>query len=69
MLSENLGKKFVSAQQIVTALMNSEPHRRNILSPEYTDVCVAIVMMDQSEQVYSKTIYAMAQHFYKREEL
>ena len=68
-VGENLGKTFVSAEQIVKALMNSEPHRRNILYPEYTDVCVAIVMMDQSEQIYSMPVYAMAQHFYKREEL
>ncbi|MBQ5816497.1 MAG: hypothetical protein IIW33_03430 [Oscillospiraceae bacterium] len=68
-VGENLGKTFVSAEQIVKALMDSEPHRRNILYPEYTDVCVAIVMMDQSEQIYSMPVYAMAQHFYKREEL
>ena len=68
-VGENLGRKFVSAEQIVKALMNSEPHRRNILYPEYTDVCVAIVMMEESEWSSPQPIYAMAQHFYKREEL
>jgi hypothetical protein len=39
---ENLAKDFDSSAAVVTAWMNSETHRENILKPEYEDVGFAI---------------------------
>lgn len=69
LIGENLGKNFSTAQIIVEALMNSEAHRNNILNPNFTHVCVAIIEMKPNEKYPNKTLYAMAQHFYFKEEL
>lgn len=69
LIGENLGKSFSTAQIIVEALMNSECHRNNILNPNFTHVCVAIIEMKPNEKYPNKTLYAMAQHFYFKEEL
>jgi len=39
---ENLAKDFDSSSAVVTAWMNSETHRENILKPEYEDIGFAI---------------------------
>jgi uncharacterized protein YkwD len=41
-IGENLGKGFRSPESIVSAWMNSEGHRSNILKPEYQEISVAI---------------------------
>lgn len=69
LIGENLGKNFSTAQIIVEALMNSECHRNNILNPNFTHVCVAIIEMKPNQKYPNKTLYAMAQHFYFKEEL
>ena len=40
---ENLGRGFTDPEAIVTAWMNSPEHRKNMLSPDYTDVGFAVV--------------------------
>jgi uncharacterized YkwD family protein len=37
---ENIAMGQTTAQQVVTAWMNSEGHRKNILSPNYTNIGV-----------------------------
>ena len=69
MVGENLGRNFTNAKTIVDALMNSEGHRKNILHPRFTHVCIAIIEMKPSEEYSNKTLYAMTQHFYFKEEL
>lgn len=69
LIGENLGKDFSTAETIVNALMNSESHRNNILRPNFTHICVAIIEMKTNEKYPNKTLYAMAQHFYLKEEL
>lgn len=39
---ENLGKDFVSAEKLVTAWVESPAHRDNLLSPNYTEIGVAV---------------------------
>ncbi len=39
---ENLARGFTSAQDVVTAWMNSPEHRQNMLSPNYHDVGFAV---------------------------
>lgn len=66
-IGENLGKSFQTVEQITTALMNSETHRSTILDPDYTHVCIAITIMEQNQET-NKTLYAITQHFYKKED-
>jgi uncharacterized protein YkwD len=69
LIGENLGKSFSTAQIIVEALMNSEAHRNNILNPKFTHVCIAVIEMKPNQAYPNKSLYAMAQHFYLKEEL
>lgn len=39
---ENLSKFYDKAEDIVTAWMNSESHKRNILDPKYKGACVGV---------------------------
>ncbi len=41
-IGENLGRKFKTAEEIHKALMDSESHRKNILSDAYDGVSVAV---------------------------
>ncbi len=41
-IGENLGSGFRTPESIVSAWMNSESHRANILKPEYQEISVAI---------------------------
>ena len=43
---ENLAKNFISAEQVVEFLMNSEGHRNNILYKDFTSVCITILKDD-----------------------
>ena len=42
---ENIAAGYASAEFIVSEWMNSEGHRKNILNPKYTRMCVAIVLV------------------------
>ena len=39
---ENVARRFCTPEQIVSAWMNSQPHRKNILAPEWTTTGVAV---------------------------
>lgn len=40
---ENLAVDFFTASDVVSAMMNSAPHRANILSPDFTEIGVGVV--------------------------
>lgn len=65
-VGENLGRKFKTAQQITEALMKSDSHRNTILDPDYTHICIAVIAMGETDS--GTPIYAIAQHFYQKED-
>lgn len=59
-VSENLAMgDFTSAQQVVTAWMNSKDHRANILFPEYREIGASV----QSGTLNGDTVVMIVQHF------
>jgi uncharacterized protein YkwD len=40
---ENLARDFFSAEKLVQAWMDSDAHRANLLSPQYTEIGVAVI--------------------------
>lgn len=65
-IGENLGKNFMTVAQITEALMNSDGHRAAILGADYTHICIAITVMNEGNG--NDPLYAITQHFYKRED-
>lgn len=55
-VSENLGKKFHSAEQIMEAFMNSEGHRANILNTLWDSVCIAVAE-DENGTLYVSQLF------------
>lgn len=66
-IGENLGRNFLTVEQITAALMASESHRNAILSADYTHICISIVLLKEGE-TENENLYAIAQHFYQKEE-
>lgn len=42
-VNENLGRKFVTAQSVVDTWMKSDGHRKNILSEQFEQTCIAVI--------------------------
>ncbi|MBQ5910971.1 MAG: CAP domain-containing protein [Clostridia bacterium] len=64
-IAENLGKNFTTVERITECLMVSQSHRNAILGADYTHICIAIVLIEDGED---ENRYAIAQHFYQKEE-
>lgn len=58
-VGENIAEGYFSSQELHEAWMNSEGHRKNILSDSYTEIGVAILPFQQNGQ----TSYLAVQHF------
>lgn len=53
---ENLGKSFHSSQELVQAWMDSPSHKANLLSPDYTEIGVAVVDGPFKDKAYDTVI-------------
>ena len=64
-IAENLGKNFTTVERITECLMASDGHRKAILGADYTHICIAIVLIEDGS---GENRYAIAQHFYQKED-
>lgn len=59
-IGENLAEGYFSAQEVHAAWMNSEGHRKNILSSDFEEIGVAVLQIEKKEGYIS---YISVQHF------
>lgn len=59
-VAENIAEGYFSAESVVEAWMNSEGHRKNILSIDLEEIGVAILEIENKD---NKKSYVLVQHF------
>ncbi len=59
-IAENIAEGYFSAESVVDAWMNSEGHRKNILSVELEEIGVAVLEIKNKD---GKKSYVLVQHF------
>lgn len=60
---ENLAMDFDTAEGVVGAWMNSPSHRKNILNPDFEDMCLGIVRGEYTDESGSRATNMITQMF------